>query len=782
MIKVPKKYQLDLSNPNRRRVEDDAPRREMPARADFVVEKNDDTPIRSFRDRLAKKIASEEPVVSPERVVEQVKKKPLSLPKIFPKFKSDRKLDLRDASFVSPPQEIEDINENDELRPAKALPRVEPEIREPEYEIEPAKPVKTVKKKRHRKKKPTAKVAPIQAPQIIYVQVPAGSPIPSAEELSLLSAPPANLPVDTSQDAPQTPAYTVIPMPQSQPVNSAAMPSAIPAAVKEAPVKKKRKPRKKVVSESPAHQDVPVKISEPEDVNEDVNEATDRELNDEEFERILNHGESVVEDDEDEERVEEVEVEKQRVVVEKSDEEKLDERKSFRDSLEKKLDGDSGDIDSNGGYSEKILENGLRVIFAPMAGTKTITALVMFGTGSKYESLSQNGISHFLEHMFFKGTKNRPNAQKISSELDALGSEYNAFTAKEYTGYWIKVDATKADPALDILSDMLLNSKFSEAEIDKERGVIIEEINMYHENPMMYIEDLFEKCLYGETPAGREIIGPKENIKNFKRQSFIDYFSNQYGSNAATLVVSGAVDHDIEDAVKKYFDSMVKRPFKEKLRTPERQIAPEIRVHYQEGKQANMSLGVRTYDTYHPDKIILKVLSVILGGSMSSRLFNEVREKRGLAYYLRTQTEFFTDTGYLTTQAGVPHDKIGEAIETIVNEYRKMSEELVKEDELRRAKDLIRGRTVIAFEESDSVANWYARQSTLGEDVMTPDQFFEEVEKVTAEDIMRVAADIFRPNKLNLAVIGPFKGESQFEKSLQFKVRPIVPGIFGFFA
>jgi predicted Zn-dependent peptidase len=418
-------------------------------------------------------------------------------------------------------------------------------------------------------------------------------------------------------------------------------------------------------------------------------------------------------------------------------------------------------------FERKTLPNGLKMIAAPIPGTKTITILLMFGTGSKYESLAINGLSHFLEHMFFKGTRRRPNAQILSSELDALGCEYNAFTSKEFTGYWIKIDSSKAGEAMDVLADMLLHSKFAAAEIEKERGVIIEEINMYHENPMMYIEDVFETGLYGDTPAGREIAGPKANIRSLKRQDFLNYFTSQYGANSAVLCLAGDVKEKSARLAEKYFGQMGRSTFREKLRTSDAQSAPAVRIHFKEGRQAVISLGVRAFDAYHQDKTILKVLSVILGGSMSSRMFTEVREKRGLAYSVHTHSEFFTDTGYLTTAAGIPVGKEEEAVKVILDEYKKIKKTLVAKEELRRAKDLIKGRTIIGFEQSDNVANWYATQAVLKQKISSPEDFFVELEKVTPEDLRSVAREIFKNEKLNLAVIGPFKEVGDFEKILK---------------
>jgi predicted Zn-dependent peptidase len=728
--KAPKKFQLDLSGNNRQKINNE-PTEDPSSSVDLIVGNSERAPQdNSFRARLAKKIAEDDGAANQryERYGERREEKMED----DRAQRQDRQEKIAHKSVIPKLFQKAGNSRKLDLRAGDAVP---PPVEisdqdEQEDEVENLDPhILKLKSLRSGSAEEMLKSERYEEREEL--------PVKPKKKRRRRKKPAVILAPQTPVVIPPVAVAPVLAMPTNLPV--AAEPLVAPAVLA-VPEKKKRRKKRKPKTPAPT-QEVAIKIIEApkkvETEESDVDDVVDNRL-----------------------------------------------RKSFRESLE------APDADSveqvvkpvSYTFRERTLDNGLKVVFAPLAGTKTITALVMFGTGSKYESRSQNGLSHFLEHMFFKGTKNRGSAQKLSCELDSLGSEYNAFTSKEYTGYWIKVDSTKSEPALDILSDMLLNSKFSQAEIDRERGVIVEEINMYHENPMMYIEDVFEKCLYGETPAGREIIGPKENITSFKRQDFLDYFSTQYGSNSAVLVLSGAVTRQIEEMVTKYFDPMVKRPFKEKLKTPDHQDSAQVKTFYQNGKQANISLGVRTYDTYHEDKIILKVLSVILGGSMSSRMFTEVREKRGLAYYVRTQTEFFTDTGYLTTQAGVPVAKAEEAIETILAEYQKLTEKLVDKEELQRARDLIHGRTVIAFEESDAVANWYARQAVLREDMVNPEQFFAAIDKVTAEDIQRVATNIFKSNKLNLAVIGPYKGSIQFEKLLKFKKTSIVPGIFSFFA
>ncbi len=426
-------------------------------------------------------------------------------------------------------------------------------------------------------------------------------------------------------------------------------------------------------------------------------------------------------------------------------------------------------------YKFTKLSNGLPVIISPMRGTKTATVLFIVGTGSKYENKINSGISHFVEHMMFKGTKKRPNSMAITTELDAIGSENNAFTDKENTGYYVKAESDQIEIALDVLSDMIMNSKFDAKEIKKEKGVITEELNMYLDNPIMYIEDLFETCLYGNTPAGWDIVGTKKTIANFKRTDFIKYWKTQYGTKSSLLCVAGNTKTDIIKLVNKYFGRMTSNNFNDKIGVVEKQEKPEIKLHYKQTDQAHLSLGVRSYRHDCKDKIVLKVLASILGGSMSSRMFSELREKRGLAYYVKTFNQTYTDTSYLTTQAGVPIDKINEAIKIILGEYSKListgkKNRNVNTKELNRVKEFLIGRFALQSEPSDAMANWYGRQGILniqtGQPIMTPEKYYSEVKKVTIKDILRVAKDIFTNQKLNLAIIGPYKNRAKFEKIL----------------
>ncbi len=419
-------------------------------------------------------------------------------------------------------------------------------------------------------------------------------------------------------------------------------------------------------------------------------------------------------------------------------------------------------------YKKITLSNKVPLITIPIKGATTATVLIMFKTGSRYEVKSNNGISHFLEHMFFKGTKKRPNTLTLSSELDSLGGEYNAFTSKEFTGYWVKVASGKLNIALDIVGDMLLNSTFDAAEIEKEKGVIIEELNMYEDNPIMHVEDVFETVLYGDSPAGWETIGTKKNIRNFTRTDFLKYFKTQYGAKSAYVVLAGGIKKKDLEAAKKIFSTLGANAWKNKLAVQEKQSAPQFKIINKKIDQVNLSVGVRAYPIGHPEELKVRLLSVILGGSMSSRLFIRLRANNGLAYSVHTSTEFYTDSGYLTTQAGVPIAKTETALEIIIDEYRKITQTKVSAAELKRAKDLFAGKMLIQMEATDDLASWYARQVVLRPALMTPAEFLKRLNKITAADLQETAQKIFRNDRLNLAVIGNLKNDKKIKALLHF--------------
>jgi len=420
-------------------------------------------------------------------------------------------------------------------------------------------------------------------------------------------------------------------------------------------------------------------------------------------------------------------------------------------------------------YKKTTLKNGLRIITVPSKATKTATIMVLVATGSKYETKSINGVSHFLEHMFFKGTKKRPTTLDIVEPLDRIGGEYNAFTGQEYTGYWAKVNAKHLDTALSWVSDIHLNSKIEQKEIDLEKGTILQELNMYLDTPTSYVGDLWEGLLYGDQPAGWRIIGEEKVLKNIKREQFLKYLKEHYSAKNTIIAVAGKINQkEIVKKIKKYFAKINRQEVKDKLPVVEKQDKPQSLIYYKKTDQTHLYLGVRAYDIFHKDKYALGLLSVILGGNMSSRLFISVRERQGLCYYIRTSASTDTDSGYLATRVGVDNNKIEKAIKSILEEYKKISEIKVSPAELKKAKEYVKGTTLLSMEASDEQASFIAFQELLTGKILTLEEKFKKIDKVTAQDIQRVAQDIFKPEKLNLTLIGPFKDKNKFDKLLNF--------------
>jgi len=419
-------------------------------------------------------------------------------------------------------------------------------------------------------------------------------------------------------------------------------------------------------------------------------------------------------------------------------------------------------------FQKNTLLNGLRIITVPVKNTKAVTVLVLVGAGSKYERKEINGISHFLEHMFFKGTKKRPSTLKIAETLDKVGGVYNASTSKEFTGYFAKVGSEHLDLALDWVSDIFLNSKIESRELEKEKGVIIEELNMYLDTPVKYIGDLWEELLYKDQPAGWRIIGEKENILRFKRKDFLNYLKNHYSALNTVVCVAGNFEQkNILPKVKKYFKKIRKRVPVGKIEVKEIQESPAHLLHFKKTDQTHLCLGVRGYNLFSPERYAQQLLSTILGGNMSSRLFIKIRERRGLAYYIQTGSEFYTDSGYLVTQTGIPHKEVFKVVNLILEEYKNIRDKKISKEELQKAKDYIKGNLILGLESSDALASFYAFQELLTGKILTLKEKFEMIDKVDREDVKNVAEELFQPKNLNLALIGPHKDAQSFKKILK---------------
>jgi predicted Zn-dependent peptidase len=419
-------------------------------------------------------------------------------------------------------------------------------------------------------------------------------------------------------------------------------------------------------------------------------------------------------------------------------------------------------------YHLETLPNGMRILTAPLPAAQSVTCAIMVAAGSRYETADTNGIAHFSEHMFFKGTKNRPTARDISKEIDAIGGEFNAFTGKEYTGFYVKCAAESRDIALDVLVDMLRNSKFAEEEIEREKGVIIEEMNMYFDTPRDYIGGVYEELLYGDQPLGWDIIGRKETVRGATHASFLDYIDSWYKPSRMVIGLGGAIGDGLHEKVGSLLGDLQAAETGEPapLKLDGVDHAPRVKVHAKQSDQAHISLGVYSYPLEHPDRYALQILSTVLGGGMSARLFTEVRERRGLAYYVFGINHSYTDTGSLYAQAGVDINRIEDAVTTVAGELRKIANEAVPSDELEKARSFAKGRFVLQLETPQGLIMFGLRREVLERKTPDPKDILAELDKVTAEDVQRVARDIIDRKGLNLAVIGPFDDPERFDKLL----------------
>ena len=342
-----------------------------------------------------------------------------------------------------------------------------------------------------------------------------------------------------------------------------------------------------------------------------------------------------------------------------------------------------------------------------MPSFESATVLLMVGAGSRYETKLNSGISHFLEHMAFKGTKKRPSAMDITSLIDGMGGEFNASTGKEVTAYYIKSAADKIELSLDVLSDMLQNSKLDSKEIEKEKGVIVGEIDMNEDSPMRNIGDVYERLIYGDTPLGWDIAGNKDIIKKTTRDDFLNYMKSLYSPQNMTVVFAGGIDSKkAVELAEKYLGKMMHFDTLKFNKYEEKQTKPRLFIKTKKTEQVHMAIGFRTVKTNHPDKYPLEVLAAILGGGMSSRLFHEVREKRGLGYYVSTGADSYQDAGSIVSMAGIDPKRIQEAISVILGEYKKISssKSQISKKELDKAKEYLKGHMVLGLENSRSVA------------------------------------------------------------------------------
>ncbi len=418
-------------------------------------------------------------------------------------------------------------------------------------------------------------------------------------------------------------------------------------------------------------------------------------------------------------------------------------------------------------YKKKILPNGLRVVTIPMKDSETAIAMVLVETGSEYEEKEINGLSHFLEHMCFKGTKNR-SGEQINYEFACLGAQNNAFTGDVYTGYYGKARYEKINNLIDIVSDMYINPLFPEKDIETERGVILEEMNMYKDLPMRKVHSVYAELLYGEQPAGREIIGTVKNIKSFKRDNFVKYHRKHYVPQKTVVVVAGKINEtSIYREIKNKFSTIEKGKIHKKQKTVTKQKSPALKIENKKIDQTHILVGFHSFDLYDKRNPILDVAATILGSGMSSRLFKKMRTEMGVCYYVGANNNTSIDHGDFTVRIGSANNRAVESVKVILDELKRLRDEKISEKELSKAKDIILGKMANNLETSEDLAQYYGAQELCHEKILTPAEYSKKIKSVNSLQIQKVLKEIIRNENLNLAIIGPQNNKKSFSQILK---------------
>ena len=414
-------------------------------------------------------------------------------------------------------------------------------------------------------------------------------------------------------------------------------------------------------------------------------------------------------------------------------------------------------------YNKAVLDNGLRVITSTMPHSRSVCLVILVGAGSCYESEDEAGVSHFAEHLFFKGTQRRPTSQEISQDIEGVGGIINGGTDKEVTIFWCKVASPHFPIALDVLSDLLLNSRFDNKEIEREREVINEEIKMNLDLPQQRVNMLIDELLWPEQPLGRDVIGYKETVSSLTRERLLNYVARRYMPNNTVLSIAGNIQHEEALAqIEPLFDKWAAGELMTGYITNDKQTKARLRIEPKDIEQAHLCLAVHGFSRSHPQRFTIDLLNTVLGGGMSSRLFMEIREHRGLAYDIHSYTEHFLDSGSFGIYAGVDPKKVEIALTAILEEVSKIKQGIIS-SELTRAKELSKGRLYLRFEDSQNVALWYGSQEILLQQILDIDDVISIVDAITIDELEKVAEEILTDSGLNLAVTGPVKEDSLFK-------------------
>ncbi|MEE9284732.1 MAG: pitrilysin family protein [Dehalococcoidia bacterium] len=417
-------------------------------------------------------------------------------------------------------------------------------------------------------------------------------------------------------------------------------------------------------------------------------------------------------------------------------------------------------------YHKTTLSNGFRVLTVPMPQVRSVTVAFYLGAGSRYEAEAQAGLSHFVEHMLFKGTRRRPHAQQISETIDGIGGFINAGTDREITTYWAKVARPHFDTALDLLCDMLLNSLFEPVEMERERKVILEEISSINDSPQQRVDLLIDEVLWPDQPLGRDIAGTRESVAGITRSDLLDYVASQYAPNNAVVAVAGDLDHDdVVSAIQKHLEAWTPSQQRPWFPSINGQTAPQVGLKSRKTEQAHLCIAYRGLSSVHADRYALDLLNVVLGEGMSSRLFLEIRERRGLAYDVHSYVSHFLDDGAVTVYAGVDPKRIDSAVEGILGEVHRLKEP-IPEGELHKAKEMTKGRLLLRTEDTRSMAGWVGGQELLLGEIKSVDEIVEIIDGLTAETLHRVANELLKPDRVSLAVVGPYRSQGRFQRLL----------------
>jgi predicted Zn-dependent peptidase len=423
-------------------------------------------------------------------------------------------------------------------------------------------------------------------------------------------------------------------------------------------------------------------------------------------------------------------------------------------------------------YKKAVLDNGLRVITSAMPHSRSVCLVILVGAGSCYESKEEAGISHFAEHLFFKGTQRRPTSKEITQDIEGVGGIINGGTDKEVTIYWCKVASPHFPIALDVLSDLLLNSRFDDKDIERERQVIMEEINMNMDLPQQRVGMLIDELLWPEQPLGREVTGYRETVSSITRKQFLDYLARRYMPNNSVLSIAGNIEHEQAMAqIKPIFDKWPAGQLMTDYITDDKQTEARLRVEPKDIEQAHLCLAVHGFSHSHRQRFTIDLLNTVLGGGMSSRLFMEIRERKGLAYDIHSYTEHFLKSGTFAIYAGVDPGKVEIAVAAILGELSQIKQEITA-TELTRAKELSKGRLYLRFEDSQNVALWYGGQEILTRQILDIDDVISIVDAITIDELKEVAEEILSDSGLNLAVTGPVQREGS-DRDNVIKEKPL---------